>query len=108
MNSSVIFDCGSVGSTSQYCLHPKPRQKSLGVNTPVQTPSCTRGDGGFRPSHLEQGGILVLSEVLLACMLPGNPEHGLVCIVPAHPWELPTFQLLYYPTPELSGAAWFA
>ena len=42
-------------------------------------------DAGSRSSHLEYGSILVLSEVLLACVLPVNPEHGLSCVIPAHP-----------------------
>lgn len=81
------------------------RPKGLKASTPVYTPS-PKGTVVSRSFHLEEEGILVLPEVLLACVLPGNPEHGLSwLIIPAHPWELPTLHLFHYPISELSSAA---
>lgn len=109
LKSLVIFALGSgsrvAGSTILYSpLYLTPRHaQPLGIN--VHSIPHKEGGAGPRPIHLEEGSILVLPEVLLARMLPWNPEHGLSFIIPAHPWELSALHLLHHPVPELSGAA---
>lgn len=99
-----LSDSHVAGSILYSPLYLTPRQaQPLGISVH----SIPHLDGGVGPRsiHLEEGSILVLPEVLLACMLPGNPEHSLSFIIPAHPWELSTLHLLHHPVPELSGAA---
>lgn len=47
--------------------------------------------------YLEESRIRRLFVVLLGCVLPRNPEHGLVLILPAQPLIFPTLYLSYQP-----------
>lgn len=50
-----------------------------------------------READLEQSRIRRLPVVLLGCVLPRDPEHGLVLVLPAQSRILPALYLSYQP-----------